>query len=55
MSDSIYNMKLHETLVFDYRTVLRVPGGWIYECPGGTCVFVPYDNEFQKATYEVVE
>ena len=32
--------------------LVRVPGGWIYtygDMQGTSCVFIPFDNEFQKA------
>ena len=52
----IYKLKLHESVDINdelFRgTILRVPGGWIYErdMPGystATSVFIPFDNEFQ--------
>jgi len=51
-SKSVYELKLHETTHLDtWSSVLRVPGGWIYQftCPPdeGTDfgVFVPYVEE----------
>lgn len=29
--EELLEMELHEEYVFNRRTVLRVPGGWIYE------------------------
>ena len=48
---NIYNLSLHEgCLVDDDLWILRVPGGWIYRClENETSVFVPFNNEFQKA------
>lgn len=55
----LYMMKLHESIRLDpQRTVLRVPGGWIYydhiDAPSekeqslaSSVVFVPFDNEFK--------
>jgi hypothetical protein len=55
----LYTMKLHESIRLGaQKTVLRVPGGWIYydyiKAPGekecfltSSVVFVPFDNEFK--------
>lgn len=55
--NEIYKMKLHD--VFNPEnlqlSIIRVPGGWIYESFNdtgmggyeGSCVFVPYNNEFE--------
>jgi hypothetical protein len=54
---TVYDLKLHESINFEtVRTVLRVPGGWIYELgidngEAGweiSTTFVPFDNEFQR-------
>lgn len=53
---TIYDLKLHETIVFDepsiFTTILRVPGGWFYRSFDKSYhimsgCFVPFDNEFQ--------
>ena len=60
----IYSMSLHDMLYFKRFHVIRVPGGWIYEFPGGDGiwdtqsesyiypsshgVFVPFDSEHQS-------
>jgi hypothetical protein len=56
MEKSIYDLELHEaTQPWKDFNILRVPGGWIYESisqiDGETIasVFVPFNNEFQKA------
>ena len=60
--DQIYKLDLHEELDFEdidspklslhNASVLRVPGGWIYnmwnENEIVTSVFIPFDNEFHK-------
>ena len=51
---TIYTLGLHEGTNVGDIWVMRVPGGWIYDCWDmhhdmpklGT--FVPYNNEFQK-------
>jgi len=53
---TIYQLKLHEGVMLDFGVfVMRVPGGWIYDCwdtntdsfkQGG--YFVPYDTEFKQ-------
>ncbi len=56
MSKNIYDLKLNETLLLDDEGnwLRRVPGGWIYytndveEKEAVTCVFVPYNNDFDK-------
>ena len=49
----LLEMEIHEEYMFKHRTVLRVPGGWIYEteiCKNGvytgrmTSCFVPEPN-----------
>ena len=54
MEKNIWTMKLHETLAFGYWTVLRVPGGWLYQAwnevvdqPGENPVFVPYSEDLK--------
>lgn len=53
METNIYNLDLHETTILNCGVcVMRVPGGWIYDCwdfindsyKMGT--FVPYSREF---------
>jgi hypothetical protein len=54
MEKDIYKLKLHETAVLFGISIMRVPGGWFYDCwdlekdefKKGT--FVKFDNEFQK-------
>ena len=52
---TIYDLKLHESLNTNFGiTVIRVPGGWIYDCWDYSSdsfkrgIFVPFDNEFMK-------
>ncbi len=55
---SIYDLKLHEGVRTQFGIfIMRVPGGWIYDCwdfgrdkykQGGT--FVPFNNEFQRVS-----
>lgn len=55
---NIYNLGLHEqlTIINNHYSVLRVPGGWIYDIPVQeigrdivwNSVFVPFSNEFQN-------
>jgi hypothetical protein len=53
--NNLYDMKLHEFVKIDNKlTVMRVPGGWIYNRFGWddgdvlrTSTFVPLNNEFQ--------
>lgn len=62
---SIYDLKLNEQIKIDSNlSILRVPGGWIYEYARQTanitgranvekslavsCVFVPYNEEFNN-------
>ena len=40
-------MKLGESMNFGGWDTLRVPGGWLFSCPG-LAVFIPFDNEFQE-------
>ena len=60
----IYEMKLHEWIIFQNFTVDRVPGGWLYTSViehtypshsgrqtgslSTTTAFVPYNEEFMK-------
>ena len=44
----IYEMQLHEVVLFNEVRVLRVPGGWIYfHDENRFSTFVPFNNEFQ--------
>ena len=60
---SIYSMKLHEVMTITptskcaatfYFSVMRVPGGWIYQVWDGEKqeyireIFVPFNNEFMS-------
>ncbi len=53
----MYKMKLGDELFNipnnnSSEKLVRVPGGWIYtygDMQGTSCVFIPFDNEFQKA------
>lgn len=53
-SDTIYDLVLHESTVIKGICIMRVAGGWIYDCwdldkdvsKQGT--YVPFNNEFQK-------
>jgi len=63
-SQDIYDMDLHERIVFPNFTVDRVPGGWLYTSIiehtyashsgrqtgslSATTTFVPYSEEFRK-------
>lgn len=51
--DSIYKMKLHETIhIGDDYEILRVPGGWIYNRFSGSGLsscFVPFHDEFMAS------
>lgn len=48
------NMKLHQSTKAGVYTVIRVPGGWIYERKEKgsqvVAVFVPLNNEFYICT-----
>lgn len=53
-SDKLYSMKLHSSLDISGISILRVPGGWIYDywnfetdCPKQG-IFVPFNNEFHS-------
>ena len=53
MAKSIYDLELHEPTIKGVYTIIRVPGGWIYQrvdvVAGGkipSMVFVPYSDEF---------
>lgn len=66
---NIYAMKLHEVkaitpisfegCAFTYYTVMRVPGGWIYQVwdtekqDHTREVFVPYNDEFRNYSYSI--
>ena len=43
---TIYDLNLHESMVIDFGTVTRVPGGWIYTRSTDNSVFVPFNSEF---------
>jgi hypothetical protein len=47
---TIHDLKLHEQLkIKEDMYVMRVPGGWIYECENEiTAVFVPWSSEFSN-------
>lgn len=51
---TIYNLKLHESITEFGICIMRVPGGWIYDCWDTEKdifkqgIFVPFNNEFQK-------
>ena len=63
-NQDIYDMDLHERIVFPNFTVDRVPGGWLYTSViehtypshsgrqtgslSTTTTFVPYNEEFRK-------
>ena len=63
-NQDIYDMDLHERIVFPNFTVDRVPGGWLYTSIiehtyashsgrqtgslSATTTFVPYSEEFRK-------
>jgi len=58
MNKTIYDLKLHEELVLDGMTIIRVAGGWLYRFMNGNVVnytvettFVPFNNEFQATDY----
>lgn len=51
---SIYELKLHEMTSTSFGMgILRVPGGWIYDCwdYSNDCMkkgtFIPFNNEYQ--------
>ncbi len=55
MEKSIYKLELHETTItFFGICIMRVPGGWIYDCwdterdEFKKGIFVPFNNEFQQ-------
>lgn len=58
---SIYNMKLHEVFDDDNTTIIRVPGGWIYnlwftdgiEREIHNSLFIPYNTEFHPTTLKM--
>lgn len=53
----MYQMKLGEKIENSPNTnsaekLIRVPGGWVYifgDMQGTSSVFIPFDNEFQRA------
>ena len=54
MEKNLWNMELHETISFPFGIyVMRVPGGWIYDCwdKEKDCFkqgnFIPYNNDLQ--------
>ena len=56
-NENIYQLELHaEIKVADNLWCRRVPSGWIYSDAAmsdeGHCVFVPFNNEFQKTEKE---
>ena len=58
-SNKLYSLKLHETyLTFFGIVIMRVPGGWIYDCwdvekdQFKQGVFVEFNNEFQKVDHD---
>jgi len=57
LNERVLNMEMHESIFFPQSnnagalTILRVPGGWIYQFKHITLkqlnsVFVPFNNEF---------
>lgn len=43
MEKDLNTLSLGETMIIDdYYKATAVPGGWIFRCTGGECVFVPY-------------
>ena len=57
MWEKMYQMKLGEKIENYPNTnsaekLVRVPGGWVYifgDMQGTSSVFIPFDNEFQRA------
>ena len=57
MWEKMYQMKLGEKIENDPNTnsaekLIRVPGWWVYifgDMQGTSSVFIPFDNEFQRA------
>ena len=57
MWEKMYQMKLGEKIENSPNTnsaekLIRVPGGWVYifgDMQGTSSVFIPFDNEFQRA------
>lgn len=48
--DNIYQLKLGQQVLIDSNSsILRVPGGWVYNSLNGTC-FIPFDNEFMETS-----
>lgn len=47
-SDILYSLRPMEVVRKNAITVVRVPGGWIFDV-GQSSVFVPFNNEFQTA------
>lgn len=45
MKKTIYDLELHEIICTLDGSIIRVPGGWIYN----RTVFVPFDAEFEKS------
>lgn len=59
---SIYQLKLHEEMALDrWISVLRVPGGWIYQTSDpryegdNIAVFVPFSNQFYHEEMERIK
>lgn len=54
MEKNLYNLKLHETLIDFGIAIMRIPGGWLYDCWDleKDCFkkgyFVAYDDEFKE-------
>ena len=53
--ESIWELKLHETVSFGLCEVMRIPGGWIYTYfdsktgqEATTSVFIPFSIEFKN-------
>lgn len=47
-TEEFYNMDFLEKIDVGHRlSVIRVPGGWIFEMLDST-TFVPFDNEFMN-------
>lgn len=47
--EQIYALSIFDSMQVGNQWIERVPGGWIYSYLDGSRVFVPFNNEFQKA------
>lgn len=56
----VLELELGDTANFQYMTVMRIPGGWLYHSNSGEVAYVPFseavgDVEVQKLSRRLVE